>query len=138
LNVNDEHSCLYFSIRAGKLFKAKDVVFVLEELTSLYPAPMFISSHNGPELIAEVLRDWCKASSTTSTAYIMPGSPLQNGFAETSNGRFIDEFINSELFTTAREAQLLADRWRWECRTFRLHSALQGLPWAISSSPILA
>jgi transposase InsO family protein len=50
----------------------------------------------------------------------------ENGFAESFNGRFRDEFLNTELFTTAPEAQLLADRWRWEYNTFRPHSALQG------------
>ncbi len=48
------------------------MVTVLEELTSLYPAPMFIRSDNGPEFIAQDLRDWCEASSTTSTTNIAP------------------------------------------------------------------
>ncbi|MCP9850939.1 integrase core domain-containing protein, partial [Cyanobium sp. Morenito 9A2] len=101
------------------------------ELTSLYPAPTFIRSDNGPEFIAEALRDWCEASETTSTAYIEPGSPWENGYAESFNGRFRDEFLNTELFSTAPEAQLLADRWRWEYNTtrsgpLRPHSALQG------------
>ena len=54
---------------------ANDVVAVLEELTSLYPAPAFIRSDNGSEFIAQALRDWCEASTTTSTVYIEPGSP---------------------------------------------------------------
>jgi hypothetical protein len=102
------------------------VVAVLEELTSLYPAPAFIRSDNGPEFIAQALRDWCQASTTTSTAYIAPGSPWENGFAESFNGRFRDEFLNTELFTTAPETQILADRWRWEYNSLRPHSALQG------------
>jgi transposase InsO family protein len=102
------------------------VVDVLENLTSLYPAPADIRSDNGPEFIAQALRDWCEASDTTSTAYIEPGSPWKNGFAESFNGRFRDEFLNTELFTRAPEAQLLAVRWRWEYNTFRTHSALQG------------
>jgi transposase InsO family protein len=65
-------------------------------------------------------------SGTTTTAYIEPGSPWENGFAESFNGRFRDEFLNTELFTTAPEAQILADRWRWEYNTLRPHSALQG------------
>ncbi|MCP9848207.1 integrase core domain-containing protein, partial [Cyanobium sp. Morenito 9A2] len=97
------------------------------ELTSLYPAPTFIRSDNGPEFIAEALRDWCEASETTSTAYIEPGSPWENGYAESFNGRFRDEFLNTELFSTAPEAQLLADRWPTRgIRTLRPHSALQG------------
>jgi putative transposase len=126
LNVIDEHSRLCLAIRVGRRCKAKDVVTVLEELTSVYPAPAFIRSDNGPEFIAQALRDWCAASTTTSTAYIEPGSPWENGFAESFNGRFRDEFLNTELFTTAPETQLLADRWRWEYNTFRPHSALQG------------
>jgi len=126
LNVIDEHSRLCLAIRVGRRCKATDVVAVLEELTSLYPAPTFIRSDNGPEFIAQALRDWCDVSDTTSTAYIEPGSPWENGFAESFNGRFRDEFLNTELFTTAPEAQILADRWRWEYNTLRPHSALQG------------
>jgi putative transposase len=126
LNVIDEHSRLCLAIRVGRRCKAKDVVAVLEELTSLYPAPAFIRSDNGPEFISQALRGWCEASGTT-TATIEPGSPWENGFAESFNGRFRDEFLNTELFTTAPEAQILADRWRWEYNTLRPHSALQGL-----------
>ena len=54
---------------------ANAVVAVLEELTSLYPAPAFIRSDNGSEFIAQALRDWCEACTTTSTVYIEPGSP---------------------------------------------------------------
>ncbi len=68
----------------------------------------------GPEFIAQALRDWWEASTTTRKAYIEPGSPWENGFAESFIGRFRDEFLNTELFTTAPEAQLLADHWRWE------------------------
>jgi transposase InsO family protein len=124
LNVIDEHSRFCLAIWVGRRCKAKDVVAVLEELTTLYPAPMVIRSDNGPEFIAQALRDWCEASDTTSTAYIEPGSPWENGFAESLNGRFRDEFLNTELFTTAPEAQLLADRWRWEYHSLRPHSAL--------------
>ena len=74
LNVIDEHSRLCLAIRVGRRCKAKDVVAVLEELASVYPAPAFIRSDNGPEFIAQALRDWCEASPTTSTAYIAPGS----------------------------------------------------------------
>ena len=123
LNVIDEYSRLCLAIRVGRRCKAKDVVAVLEELTSLYPAPAFIRSDNGPEFIAQALRDWCEASTTTNTAYIAPGSPWENGFAESFNGRFRDEFLNTELFTTAPEAQILSDRWRWEYNSLRPHVA---------------
>ena len=121
----DENSRFCLAIRVGRRCKAKDVVAVLEELTSVNPTLTFIRSDNGPEFIAQALRDWCDDTGTTSTAFIEPGSPWENGFAESFNGRFRDEFLNTELFTTAPEAQILADRWRWEYATFRPHSALQ-------------
>ena len=77
--------------------KAKDVVAVLEELTSIYTAPVFIRSDNGPEFMAQVLRDWCEASTTTSTATIAPGSPWENAFAESHE-------LRSTASTTAGSA----------------------------------
>jgi putative transposase len=52
---------------------------------------------------------------------------MENGFAESFNGRFRDESLNTEVFTTAQKEEILADRWRWEYNTLRLHLALQGL-----------
>jgi transposase InsO family protein len=126
LNVIDEHSRLCLAIRVGRRCKAKDVVAVMEVLTSLYPAPAYILSDNGPEFIAQALRNWCEASITTSTAYIEPGFPWENSFAESFTGRFCDEWLNTELSTTAPDAQLLADRWRWEYNILRPDSCLQG------------
>jgi len=110
--VIDEHSRVCLAICVGGRCKAKDVVAVLEELTSQYPAPAFIRSENGPEFIAPALRRWCKGSGAP-TAYIEPGSTWQNGFAESFNSRFRDEFLNTELFTTVAEPQGLTNRWRW-------------------------
>ena len=70
--------------------------------------------------------DVCRAIEiTTSTAYIEPGSPWENGFAESFNGRFRDEFLNTEMFTTVTEAQGLANLWRFECYTLTLLEAVQ-------------
>lgn len=81
LNVNDEHSRLCLAIRVARRYnKAKDVVAVLEELTSLYLAPAYHRSDNGTEFIAQALRGWCEASGTTTTACIEPGSPWENDF----------------------------------------------------------
>jgi len=126
LNVIDEHIRLCLAIRVGLPCKAKDVVAVLEDLTTLYPAPTFIRSDNGPELMAHALRPWCKTSGT-ATAYIEPGSRWQNDFAESFKSRFRDEFLNTELFGTMAESQALADGWPLQERsTLRPHSALQG------------
>lgn len=66
LNVIDAPSQLCLAIRVGRRCKAKDVVAILEELNSIYPAPVFIRSDNGPVLIAHVLRRWSKSSDTTT------------------------------------------------------------------------
>jgi hypothetical protein len=81
LNVVDEHSRLYLAILVSSRCKAKDVVEVLEDLTSLYPATAFIRSDNEPAFIAQALRLWCEASGTSSTTYIEPGSPWEKGFS---------------------------------------------------------
>jgi len=65
----------------GRRCKAKDVGGA-GGAHQPHPAPAFIRSDNGPEFIAQALRDWCEVSTTTSTAYIAPGSPWENGFAE--------------------------------------------------------
>ena len=72
----DEHSRLCLAIRVGRRCKAKDVVAVLEELTSLYPAPAFIRSDNGPEFIAEALRNWCEASPHQQHGLHRAGIPM--------------------------------------------------------------
>jgi hypothetical protein len=93
MNLIDVHSLFCLAIRVARHCKAKAVVAVLEKLTILYPAPAFIRSDNGPEFIAKALREWCESIATTSTAYIEPGSPWENGFAKSFNGRFRDESL---------------------------------------------
>jgi transposase InsO family protein len=71
---------------------------------------------NGPELIAWALRDWCRLHHTT-TSYIEPGSPWENPFVESFNGRCRDELLNVEEFATVFEAQVLTEAWRVEYNT---------------------
>jgi transposase InsO family protein len=81
---------------------------------------------NGPEFIAHALQEWCTGSGS-ATEYIPPGSPWENPFVESFNGRFRDEFLNIELFASLPEAKSLAEQHRMEYNTYRPHSALQGL-----------
>jgi transposase InsO family protein len=71
---------------------------------------------NGPELTAAAMRDWCRFSDI-DTAFIEPGSPWQNGYSESFNGRFRDEFLPTEQFNTLLEVQSLAEDWRTEYNT---------------------
>ena len=80
-------------------------------------------SSNGPEFIAEAVRDWIKAVGA-KTAYIEPGSPWENGYCEIFNGRMREELLNGEIFYSLCEAQIIIESWRKHYNTKRPHSAL--------------
>ncbi len=82
--------------------------------------PRFIRSDNGPEFVAKMLRDWPN-SFGTQTAYILPGSPWQNGYCESFNGKFRDQFLNGELFYSLNEAGIPTESWRIHYNTARPH-----------------
>ncbi len=82
---------------------------------------------NGPELIAWALRDWCRLA-CTGTIYIEPGSPWENPYLESFNGRVRNELLNTEEFGSLAEAQVITEAWRIEHNTYRPHSALGGIP----------
>jgi len=82
-----------------------------------------IRSDNGPEFIAEAVKGWVKAVGA-KTAYIEPGSPWENGYCESFNGRMRDELLNDEIFYSLHEAQIIIEQWRCHYNTKRPHSAL--------------
>jgi transposase InsO family protein len=99
---------------------------------------------NGPELIAWALRDWCRLNGT-GTVYIEPGSPWENPYVESFNGRVRDELLNVEEFGSLTEAQVLVEAWRTEYNNYRPHSALDGLTpaeyagqWTTQQQPALS
>jgi putative transposase len=69
------------------------------------------------------LRKWL-GKLGTKTLYIEPGSPWENGYCESFNGKLRDEFLNGEIFYSLKEAQILTERWRVDYNTERPHSAL--------------
>ena len=77
----------------------------------------------GEDSIAEALRDWIRDVGA-KTAYIEPGSPWENGYCESFNGRMRDELLNGEIFYSLREAQIIIEKWRNHYNTKRPHSAL--------------
>ena len=85
--------------------------------------PAFIRSDNGPEFIAEAVQKWIKAVGA-KTAYIVPGSPWENGYCESFNARFRDELLNGETFYTLKEVQIINEQWRCHYNKNRPHSAL--------------
>ena len=91
---------------------------------------------NGPELIAWALRDWCRLAGTVTT-YIEPGSPWENPFVESFNGRVRDELLNVEEFGSLLEAQVIAEAWRVDYNTYRPQSSsvVSPLPSTSRSGP---
>ena len=85
--------------------------------------PDYIRSDNGPEFTAHAVREWLDGVDV-ETLFIEPGSPWENGYVESFNGKFRDELLNGEIFYTLKEAQVIIERWRREYNTFRPHSAL--------------
>ena len=98
----------------------------LETLARLFTTkgvPEYIRSDNGPELTAHLVRDWLSRLEV-GTLFIEPGSPWENGYVESFNGKLRDELLNREIFYTLREAQVLIEAWRQEYNQRRPHSAL--------------
>jgi len=123
LNVIDEYTRKALMICVDRKLNSTDVVDALTDLFILRGPPEYIRSDNGPEFIAQKVRDWIAAFGA-KTAYIEPGSPWENGYCESFNVRFRDELLNGELFYSLREVQILIEQWRVHYNTIRPHSPL--------------
>lgn len=123
LTVLDEWTRESPAIEVGRSVRSKDVIGVLEEMFMVRGAPGFIRSDNGPEFIADAIKQWLK-NKGVETLYIEPGCPWENGYAESFQGRFRDELLNRELFYSVREAKVLVENWRLEYNHDRPHSSL--------------
>ena len=123
LAVIDEYTRECLAIRAARRFRSDQVLELLSELFVLRGVPEHIRSDNGPEFTATAVREWLK-NVGAKTLYIEPGSPWENGYAESLNGKFRDELLNREIFYTLKEVQILIEMWRREYNTIRPHSSL--------------
>ena len=127
LNIIDEFTREALAIRVDRKLNSIDVVDALTDLFILRGPPAFIRSDNGPEFIAQKVRDWIGAVGA-KTAYITPGSPWENGYCESFNARFRDELLNGEIFYTLKEAKIIIKQWRKHYNRKRPHSALGWQP----------
>ena len=127
LNIIDEFTREALAIRVDRKLNSIDVVDALTDLFILRGPPAFIRSDNGPEFIAQKVRDWIGAVGA-KTAYITPGSPWENGYCESFNARFRDELLNGEIFYTLKEAKIIIEQWRKHYYRKRPHSALGWRP----------
>jgi putative transposase len=123
LNVIDEYTRECLAIRISRRLKAVDVIDVLTDLFILRGTPGHVRSDNGPEFVAKAVREWIAAVGA-KTAYIMPGSPWENGYCESFNSKLRDELLDGEIFYTLKEAQIIIESWRTHYNTVRPHSSL--------------
>jgi transposase InsO family protein len=123
LNIIDEYSreCLYTKV--GRSLRAEDVVEALTELFCKNGTPEYIRSDNGSEFTVHKVRGWLERLGV-QTVYIDPGSPWENGYIESFNGKMRVEVLNREVFDTIVEAKVLVELWRGEYNHIRPYSAL--------------
>ena len=123
LNIIDEYSRECLAILVKRRITSQDVIDQLFELFIFKGIPEHIRSDNGPEFTAKEVRRWL-ARLGVKTLYIEPGSPWENGYIESFNGKLRDELLNREIFTTLTEAKVLLEQWRKEYNHIRPHSSL--------------
>lgn len=139
LTLIDEFTKEALAIYVARRIRAHDVIDVLADVMIERGIPEHIRSDNGPEMVAKSLRAWLGRVGT-KTLYIQPGSPWENGYCESFNGKLRNELLNGELFYTLREAQVLIEQWRHHYNRVRPHSALGYRPpapeaWGLAPSP---
>ncbi|WP_156968956.1 IS3 family transposase [Arenimonas metalli] len=122
LCVIDEYTRECLAIEVGASLRAQDVILTLSRLMRIYGKPAFVRSDNGAEFTAAKVMRWLR-DAAIGPAFIAPGSPWQNGFVESFNGKLRDELLNREWFRSRAEAKVLIERWRQFYNEQRPHSA---------------
>jgi len=123
LTVIDEFTRECLAIKVKRRLNNQDVLAVLADLMVARGIPDHIRSDNGSEFRAKALRKWL-GNVGVKTLYIEPGSPWENGYNESFNGRLRDECLNVELFNNLLEAKIIIEMWRKHYNTIRPHSSL--------------
>ena len=127
LNIIDEYSRECLAIHVGRQIKSTEVLYKLSELFISNGIPDYIRSDNGSEFTSLSIRKWLQRIGV-KTLYIEPGSPWENGYIESFNGKLRDELLNGEIFDTILEAKVLTEQWREYYNNVRPHSSLNYLP----------
>ena len=123
LNVIDEFTREALAIEVDRSIDADHVVAVLERLAAQRgSAPVYVRFDNGPEFVAHTVADWCRFTGTNSV-FIDPGSPWQNAWIESFNGKFRDELLNGWQFDSLQEARVIIEDWRIDYNWKRPHTA---------------
>jgi transposase InsO family protein len=123
LTILDEYSRECLAIDVGRKLTHDAVMYRLTDLFFRRGIPEHIRSDNGAEFTAKTVRSWLSRIGVR-TLYVEPGSPWENGYIESFNGKLRDELLNREVFDTLFEAKVLVERWRREYNHIRPHSSL--------------
>ena len=123
LAVLDEFTRECLAVEVARSFTSRDVMLTLQYLFAVRGAPQHLRSDNGPEFVAEDVQRWLERAAVR-TLYIKKGSPWENGYVESFNGKLRDELLNRELFLSVAEARYVLDEWRLDYNHRRPHSAL--------------
>ena len=123
LTIVDEYTRESLAIDVARKLNSEHVLERLAWLFVHRGIPEHIRSDNGPEFTAEAVRDWLRRLGI-GALFIEPGSPWENGYVESFNGKLRDELLNGEIFYTLKEARVLIERWRQHYNRVRPHSSL--------------
>tara|TARA_B100000315_G_C14490679_1_gene547441 strand:+ start:383 stop:1186 length:804 start_codon:yes stop_codon:yes gene_type:complete len=127
LTIIDEYTRECLTILVDRRITSQSVI---DELFCLFVSrgvPEHIRSDNGPEFTAKAIRSWLNRLGV-KTLFIERGSPWENGYIESFNGKLRDELLNREIFTTLTEARVLIEQWRKAYNQVRPHSSLNYQP----------
>jgi len=139
MTLIDEHTRQCLAIRVERRIRGPDVIDTLSDAMLVHGIPEHIRSDNGPEMTSKLVRGWLEQVGAR-TLFIEPGSPWENGYNESFNGKLRDECLNGEIFYSLKEAQVIIEQWRRHYNTRRPHSSLGYRPPApvtISSKPTI-
>jgi putative transposase len=124
LSLIDEYTRECLALEARRSMTGREIQEILAEVAARRGSvPLRMRSDNGPEFAAEAVRSWLEASGS-GTLYVAPGSPWQNGFAESFHSRLRDEFLDREEFESVPQARALSELWKEEYNRERPHSSL--------------
>ena len=123
MTLIDEFSRECLAIRVARRINGMAVLETMADAMIAHGVPEHIRSDNGPEMTAKIVRGWL-AGVGTQTLYIEPGSPWENGYCESFNGKLRDELLNGEIFYSLKEAKIVIEQWRRQYNTVRPHSSL--------------
>ena len=123
LTLIDEYTRECLAIDVSRRMTSESILERLSDLFVRRGVPEHIRSDNGPEFTAIRVREWLGRIGV-KTLFIEPGSPWENGYIESFNGKLRDELLDREIFDTLLEAKVLTERWRQEYNTVRPHSSL--------------